>query len=139
VQDGPQVTDPPQPLEMVPQLAPPSQPVIGVQPQTLAVPPPPQVCGSVHAGPQLTWPPQLSETVPQLSPAGQVVSGVHGTTTVTWAVAACTADGALPMTMNVVVESAALAVADKVSVELAPAVTEAGLNAAVTPLGKSCA
>ncbi len=74
----PQVTVPPQPLGMVPQLSPAGQVVMGVQllPHWLATPPPPQVCGAVQV-PQATVPPQPLGTVPQLSPAGQVVMGVQ--------------------------------------------------------------
>ena len=50
--------------------------MVGVQPHSLALPLPPQVCGAVHE-PQLIVPPQPLEIVPQLSPAGQVVTGVQ--------------------------------------------------------------
>ncbi len=74
----PQVSVPPQPSAIVPQLSPAGHVVFGVQPQTLGLlgVPPPQVCGAVHA-PQTTVPPQPSATVPQLSPAGHVVFGVQ--------------------------------------------------------------
>src|SRR6185437_6806636 len=51
----------------------------GVQfePQTFAVPPPPQVSPVGHTPPQVTMPPQPSEIVPQLSGDGQVVIGWH--------------------------------------------------------------
>ena len=77
MQAGPQLTVPPQPLGTVPQLSPAGQVVIGVQPQTLGVPPPPQLCGAVQAGPQVSVPPQPSERVPQLAPPGQAVRGVQ--------------------------------------------------------------
>ena len=48
-----------------------------MQPQTFGVPPPPQVCGAVHAGPQLTVPPHPSSMVPQFLPAPQEVIGVQ--------------------------------------------------------------
>ena len=48
------------------------------QPQTLAVPPPPQVCVTVQV-PQSSVPPHPSATEPQLSPAGHVVIGVQAT------------------------------------------------------------
>ena len=67
---------PPQPSGMVPQLSPVGHLVIGVQPQTLAVPPPPQVAGDEHE-PHVTRPPHPLETVPQLSPGGQVNLGVQ--------------------------------------------------------------
>src|SRR6185437_10614386 len=75
----PQLSMPPQPSEIVPQLSGVGHLVSGVQlaPQTLAVPPPPHVSPVGHVPPQTTMPPQLSEIVPQLSPAGQVVSGVQ--------------------------------------------------------------
>lgn len=63
----------PQPSGIEPQLLPAGHEVSAVQPQTFAVPPPPHVCGEVHAGPQLTLPPHPSGIVPQLLPAGQVV------------------------------------------------------------------
>src|SRR5438445_560396 len=111
----------------------------GVQPpHTLGVPLPPQLCGAVHAGPQLAMPPQPSAILPQLAFAGQVAF-LH-VTTVTCAVAACTAEAALPMTMNVgagVPVSGAAAVAVKVSVEVLPAVTLGGVNAPLTPAGRS--
>src|SRR5579871_1399852 len=44
LQAGPQVTVPPHPSGIVPQLSGAGQVVFGTQPQTLAVPPPPQVC-----------------------------------------------------------------------------------------------
>ena len=46
-----------------------------MQPQTLGVPPPPQVWGTVQV-PQSRVPPQPSGTSPQLSPAGHLVIGV---------------------------------------------------------------
>src|SRR5438132_932251 len=49
----------------------------GVQPHTLGVPLPPQLCGAAHAGPQLAMPPQPSSTLPQLAPAGQVTDAVQ--------------------------------------------------------------
>jgi hypothetical protein len=58
------------------QFWPPGQVVIGVQPHTFCVPPPPQVLGAVQF-PQLSIPPQPLETVPQLSPDGHAVSGVQ--------------------------------------------------------------
>src|SRR5689334_16997280 len=45
-------------------------------PQTLAVPPPPQVWGDVHE-PQVNMPPQLSEICPQLAPCAAHVVGVQ--------------------------------------------------------------
>src|SRR5713101_2039408 len=55
----PQVSVPPQPLEIVPQFLPCAAHVVGVHvlPQTLAVPPPPHVCGAVHV-PHVSVPPQ---------------------------------------------------------------------------------
>jgi len=72
----PQFTVPPQPFEIVPQFAPLGHVVTGVQPQTLAVPPPPQVCGAVQL-PQLTVPPQPFGIVPQFRPVRQEVFGMH--------------------------------------------------------------
>ena len=91
-----------------------------------------------HVPPQVTVPPQPSEIVPQLSPAGHEVSGVHAMTS-TCAVAEWTADVAWPMTVKVVglAETGALAAAESVNVEVAPATTLAGLNDPVTPVGRS--
>jgi hypothetical protein len=61
---------------MVPQLSPAGQAVMGLQPQTFAVPAPPQVCGAAHE-PQEMVPPHPSGMVPQLSPAGQAVMGTQ--------------------------------------------------------------
>jgi hypothetical protein len=64
---------PPQPSLLAPQLLPCAAQVAGVQPQTLGVPPPPQVCGAVQL-PQLSVPPQPSGIEPQsLFCAAQVV------------------------------------------------------------------
>jgi hypothetical protein len=94
---------PPQPLEIEPQSSPPGQVVVGVQPQTFVVPPPPQVLGAVHVlpasptqhgwpaaphathalfwqvcvgsqVPQVTLPPHPSGMVPHWSAGGQVVT-----------------------------------------------------------------
>src|SRR5689334_22987212 len=59
----PHTTDSPQPLGMVPHSSPGGQTLMGVQPQTLGVPLPPQVFGAEQA-PQLIWPPQPSGRVP---------------------------------------------------------------------------
>ena len=67
---------PPQPSEIVPPDAPWAAHVVGVQPQTFGVPPPPHVFGAVQV-PQLNVPPQPSGTEPQLFPAGHVVIGVQ--------------------------------------------------------------
>jgi len=45
-------------------------------PQTLAVPPPPHVCGAVHV-PHESVPPQPFEIVPQFFPWAAQVVGVH--------------------------------------------------------------
>ncbi len=53
--------------------------MVGVQslpPQTLGVPPPPQVWGGLHV-PQLRVLPQPSPAVPQLKPSPWHVAGVH--------------------------------------------------------------
>src|SRR5512135_300189 len=76
--------------------------------------------GAVHAPPQLTVPPQPFGMVPQLSPAGHEVIGTHAMT-LTCAVAAWTAEVALPMTVKVIAlaVTGALDAADKVSVDVA--------------------
>jgi hypothetical protein len=68
----PQSSMPPQPSPWVPQLKPSAMQVVGVQdvPQTLAVPPPPQVM-PMGQEPQSMMPPQPSLIFPQL-PAMQV-------------------------------------------------------------------
>jgi len=63
----PQLRLPPQPLEMLPQFLPCAAQVVGVQPQTLAVPPPPQLLG-LEQLPQLRLPPQPLEMEPQSLP-----------------------------------------------------------------------
>jgi hypothetical protein len=74
----PQEIVPPQPSSTLPQLAPPGQAPVGVQPQTFGVPglPPPQVSGAVQE-PQLIVPPQPSAMSPQSSGDGQEESGVQ--------------------------------------------------------------
>ena len=134
---APQLIVPPQPLGAVPQFCPAGHVVAAVHPQTLGVPLPPQVCGNTHAGPHATVPPHPSATVPQLSPAGHVVAGMH-VVTVICAVTAWTADGAVPITVKVTgPPSVATALALSVSVDELPAVTLAGRNAPVTPVGRS--
>lgn len=77
----PQVSRPPQPSGMNPQLSPAhaTDCAIGVHwlspPQTLATPPPPQVAGEMQV-PHWTMPPQPSAIGPQAS-AGQVVIGTQ--------------------------------------------------------------
>jgi hypothetical protein len=66
----------PQPFEIVPQFLPCAAHVVGVQPHTFAVPPPPHVLGNVHE-PQLGVPPQPSEIVPQFLPCAAHVVGVQ--------------------------------------------------------------
>jgi hypothetical protein len=85
----PHVSDPPHPSTMLPQFLPCAEHVVGVHepppPQTLAVPPPPQVCGEVHEPHEETVRevPQLSAavTLPQFLPRREQnaasVSAVH--------------------------------------------------------------
>jgi hypothetical protein len=71
---GVQLRVPPQPSEIVPQDAPRAAHVARVQPQTFAVPPPPQVSGAVQV-PQSMVPPQPSDREPHSAPCpAQVVS-----------------------------------------------------------------
>jgi hypothetical protein len=63
----PQDSEPPQPLETLPQFLPSAAQVVGVHPHTFAVPLPPQVCGVVQV-PQFKLPPQPSGTLPQFLP-----------------------------------------------------------------------
>jgi hypothetical protein len=75
----PQLSVPPQPSLMDPQLSPCAAHVVGVHvppPHTLAVPPPPQVAGEVQV-PQLSVPPQPSATDPQFLPSAEHVVGVQ--------------------------------------------------------------
>jgi hypothetical protein len=75
VHAGPQLMTVPQLLVSVPQLSPAGHVVkLGVQPQTLGVPPPPHVWGAVQLPPQLTMPPQPSGTEPQFFPAQSVAA-----------------------------------------------------------------
>jgi len=67
----------PQPSEMVPHAAPCAAQVLAVQPQALAMPPPPQLSGAVHL-PQSRTSPHPSDTVPQLAPRSAQVFGRHG-------------------------------------------------------------
>src|SRR5579859_3634245 len=133
----PHATIPPHPSGAVPHVIPAGQVFAPAHPQTFGVPPPPHVFGAVHAGPHVTVPPQPSESVPQLSGDGHAVSGLQ-VVTATAAFAACTADVALPMTVNVVLADAgAVAAAVSVSFDGLPAATVGGLKAAVTPAGRS--
>jgi hypothetical protein len=61
---------------MDPQLSPRAAQVVGVHPQTLGLPVPPQVWGAVQV-PQLSVPPHPSGMDPQLSPRAAQVVGVH--------------------------------------------------------------
>ena len=63
----PQLSVPPQPLEMVPQFAPCAAHVVGVQPHTFIAPAPPHDSGALHM-PQLSIPPQPSGIEPQFLP-----------------------------------------------------------------------
>jgi hypothetical protein len=72
----PQVRSPPQPSEIAPHVAPCASQVVGVQPQTLSVPPPPQLWGAEHV-PQFSVPPQPSEISPQFRPRAAQVVGVQ--------------------------------------------------------------
>jgi len=68
---------PPQPLGIDPQLASCAAQVVGVQPQTFGLPPPPQVLGAMQV-PQLSVSPQSpSGIVPQFAPAAVQVVGVQ--------------------------------------------------------------
>jgi hypothetical protein len=86
--------------------------------------------------------PPEHEFVPlHVLPGGQqgCVAPPHGRTPIC-AIAACTADVALPMTVNVgggVPVSGAVADAVSVRVEVPPAATLVGLNPAVMPVGRS--
>jgi hypothetical protein len=63
-----QLSVPPHPSGTLAQLTPSAVQVVGVHPQTLATPPPPQVAGAVQLLPQLRVPPQASGMVPQFLP-----------------------------------------------------------------------
>jgi hypothetical protein len=75
---GPQLTVPPQPSGIVPQMSPAGHAAIGVHPHTFGLlgVPPPQVLLPEHV-PQLSMPPQPSAIIPQLSGEGQAVSLVQ--------------------------------------------------------------
>jgi len=73
----PQLTKPPQPSGIVPQLRPAGHDVSGWQwPHRPETPPPPQVSGAVQV-PQSINPPQPFGAVPQFWPAGHAVPGVQ--------------------------------------------------------------
>jgi hypothetical protein len=72
----PQLKVPPQPFGSVPHSAPAAAQVVGVHPQTLSVPAPPHVSGSVQL-PQFTLPPQRFMIVPQFLPRAAQVVGVQ--------------------------------------------------------------
>lgn len=76
----PQLTAWPQLFPTVPQFFPlHAAALLGVQPHTLAVPPPAQLLGVVQL-PQVTAPPQLFVVLPQLKPlAAQTVASLWGT------------------------------------------------------------
>jgi hypothetical protein len=74
---GPQFTTAPQLLTAVPHSRPAQARPLSVQPQTPAVPPPPQVSGGMHS-PQAIVPPQPSGAVSHSTPAGQALRGTHG-------------------------------------------------------------
>ena len=66
----------PHPLGITPQFEPWAAQVVGVQPQTLVVPPPPHVWGETH-GPQFSCEPQPFDMVPQFLPCAAQVVGAH--------------------------------------------------------------
>lgn len=72
----PQLIMLPQPSSTVPQCAPRSAQVLGVQPQTPGAVPPPQVCGDVQ-DPQSSVLPQPSCRVPHFWPCAAQVVGVQ--------------------------------------------------------------
>jgi hypothetical protein len=65
-----------QPSDSPPQFLPCIAQLVGVQPQTPAMPLPPQVWGAVHM-PHISVPPQPSSAVPQFLPSAAHVVGVH--------------------------------------------------------------
>ena len=66
----------PQPSVVVPQFQPCAAHVVGVQPQTLSGPPPPQLLGASQV-PQLTVAPQPLDTAPQFLPSAAQVCGAQ--------------------------------------------------------------
>ncbi len=72
----PHASVPPQPSGSGSQFLPCAAQVVGVQPHTFTVPPPPQDCGLVQL-PQLMLPPQPLEMVPQFLPCAAQVVGVQ--------------------------------------------------------------
>src|SRR6185295_16926028 len=78
LQHVPQSSVPPHPSGIVPQFFPCAAHVVGVQPQTFAVPPPPHVCGAVHV-PQSSVPLHPFGIVPQSFPCAAHVVGVQRT------------------------------------------------------------
>jgi hypothetical protein len=111
----------------------------GLEPQVHAPLVHESACWGLHATPPV--PHALVDGVVQVPawqhPLGHVVESHE--TTWTCAVASSSADGAVPMTMNVTGDAVTGALVDvSVSVELPPAVTVGGLNEPVTPAGRSC-
>jgi len=56
----PHMSVPPQPSGSAPQVLFCALHVVGMQPHTFAVPPPPQVAGAAHGLQKAVWPPQPS-------------------------------------------------------------------------------
>lgn len=116
----PQLTVPPQVSGMVPQLSPAGHAVMGAQPQTFWVPPPPHVSGAVQAGPQFSVVPSQAATVPQLTPVGHVEVQLKSsalelvTSEETESVAKPPASSTSPVPSRVAVGSKRLAVIDAV-------------------------
>lgn len=73
----PQLSSPPQPSAMLPQLAPSCTQVVGAQSQRYGVPSAPQLSGDMHP-PQLSVPPHPSEGVPHSAPSAVQVVGSQG-------------------------------------------------------------
>jgi hypothetical protein len=79
VQEGSQSALPPQPSGIDPEETPWAAHVVGVQPQTFGVPPPPQVSGAAH-DPQFNMSGQVPSLMrPQVAPAAAQVVGVQHT------------------------------------------------------------
>ena len=75
---SPQLTSPPQLFVAMPQTRPVhAAGLLGVQPQTFAVPPPPQVSGALQVVGQTTFSPQLLLTVPHFPEHAVVLSATQ--------------------------------------------------------------
>ena len=106
---------------MEPQFFPCAAHVVGVQPHTFGVPPPPHVCGDVHV-PQLSVPPQPLLTDPQFLPISAQLFGTQMVVVVGAAVVVVGAAVVVVGTVVVVGAAVVVVVAGAVHVQHSPQV-----------------